>query len=114
MVILVETPLRTLVERYLSDGMTFLEFEEQFVPSAWDVVVREGTTLADMADAVLCLLVDYRDARITEDAFKAGLWQVIGIDDAGAALSTTTLPGSSSTSANVTFPTTVHSADTRS
>lgn len=73
MVTRVDSPLRVLVERYLRDEMTFLDFEQQFVVASWDVEKRGNPDLIAAANEVVCLLVDVRDGRVTEDELRAAL-----------------------------------------
>lgn len=101
MVIRVDSPIRALIERYLRDEMSFLDFEERFVVDTWDIEKLGDPDLARWADAVVCLLIDVRDGRITDDELRAFLWAEIATGVHGEMLSRVTLSGSSATEASV-------------
>ncbi|HQX62561.1 MAG TPA: hypothetical protein PK593_03765 [Thermomicrobiales bacterium] len=97
MVIRVDSPFRALIERYLLDEIPFLDFEERFVVATWDSEKLGDPDLTRLVDAVICLLVDFRDGRITDDEFHSSLWAAITTGIHGEMLSRITLSGSSAT-----------------
>lgn len=113
MSIVVENTLHPIMKRYLSGAVPFLEFERQFIVESWDVEQTHEPHLIELAHAVICLLIDFREGQLSKDEFDAELWDWFARDLSGNVLSRVTLSGAAASDTIDPDPAAMESVGTR-